>query len=110
MGVDAALVLAGGTEAERCLGHVLPGGRVAYPNGVEPEPRERPDVRNIAYDAVAGPRQFERLPRAVEDAHLTVPIAAPYPLAQAAEAHRRLEQGHVLGRIALRIRDQATEE
>jgi len=29
---------------------------------------------------------------------------AVYPLAQAAQAHARLERGHVLGRIALRIR------
>lgn len=110
VGFDAALVLAGGVEAERCLDHMLPRGRVAYPNGVEPEPRERPDVRNIAYDAIAGPREFERLERAVDEAQLTVPIAAVYPLAAAAEAHRRLEQGHVLGRIALRIREQPTEE
>jgi hypothetical protein len=32
-----------------------------------------------------------------------VPIAATHPLERAADAHRALEQGHVLGRIGLRI-------
>jgi NADPH:quinone reductase-like Zn-dependent oxidoreductase len=38
------------------------------------------------------------------EANLRVPVAAAYPLTEAAQAHERLEQGHVLGRIALRIR------
>jgi hypothetical protein len=33
-----------------------------------------------------------------------VPIAKSLPLSKAASAHRRLDQGHVLGRIALRVR------
>lgn len=103
-GIDAVLALAGGAGLERCLALVRPGGRVAYPNGVEPEPRPRPRVRLTAYDAAAGPRQFARLERATAEARLRVPIAAGYPLAQAAQAHARLERGHVLGRIALRIR------
>jgi NADPH:quinone reductase-like Zn-dependent oxidoreductase len=52
----------------------------------------------------AGSREFARLERAVAEVRLRVPIAAAYPLAQAAKAHARLERGHVLGRIVLRIR------
>ncbi len=103
-GIDAALALAGGDALERCLTLVRAGGRVAYPNGVEPEPRRRSKVHLLVYDAVAGPREFARLERAVAEARLRVPIAAAYPLAQAAKAHARLERGHVLGRIVLRIR------
>ena len=103
-GIDAALVLAGGDALERCLGLVRAGGRVAYPDGVEPEPRRRRKVRLLTYNAVGGPREFARLERAVAEARLRVPIAAAYPLAQAAKAHARLERGHVLGRIVLRIR------
>lgn len=33
-----------------------------------------------------------------------VPIAAQYPLEDAAEAQRRVEAGHVLGKVILRIR------
>jgi len=34
---------------------------------------------------------------------LQVPIAAEYPLAEAAKAHERLEAGHVLGKVVLQI-------
>ena len=102
--IDAALVLAPGDSLEGCLNLVRPAGRVAYPNGVEPEPKRRRNIRLLAYDAVAGPSEFARLERAAVEAQLHVPIAAVYPLAQAAKAHARLERGHILGRIALRIR------
>ena len=102
-GIDAALGLADGDTLERCLDCVRSGGRIAYPNGVEPEPRRRKGIRVLAYDGVPGPRQFARLARAVTAARLRVPIAAIYPLAQAAKAHARLARGHILGRIVLRI-------
>jgi NADPH2:quinone reductase len=103
-GLDAVLVLAGSDTLEGCLDLVRAGGRVAYPNGVEPEPRRRPKIHLIAYNGEGGPREFGRLERAVAEARLRVPIAAVYPLAQAAKAHARLERGHILGRIELQIR------
>ena len=102
-GLDAALVLASGPSLEGCLDLVRPGGRVAYPNGVEPRPKRRRNLELLAYDAVASPKHFERLKRAATECRLRVPIAAVYPLAKAAEAHARLEGGHILGRIALQI-------
>jgi NADPH:quinone reductase-like Zn-dependent oxidoreductase len=104
-GVDAVLALAGGDNLERCLELLQPGGRVAYPNGVEPEPKRRAKVRSIAYDAVAGPREFAKLNAAVEESELRVIVGGVYPLERAAEAHQRVEHGHVIGRLALRIRD-----
>lgn len=102
-GIDAVLALAGGNVLEQCLDLVQAGGRVAYPNGVEPEPHGPRGVRTVSYDAEAGPRHFAHLDRAVTQARLRVPIAAKYPLAQAAKAHARLERGHILGRIVLQI-------
>ncbi len=103
-GLDAVLALAGGERLERCLDLVRPGGRVAYPNGVLPEPRRRRRIATRAYDGAAGPRDFARLERAVAEARLRVPIANAYPLADAAEAHARIEEGDVLGRIVLSVR------
>ncbi|MDB6123357.1 MAG: Bifunctional protein: zinc-containing alcohol dehydrogenase [Pedosphaera sp.] len=103
-GLDAVLAFAGGDGLERCLDLVRAGGRVAHPNGVEPEPKKRRNLKILSYDAVNGRREFDRLASAVEAAKLKVPIAAIYPLAQAAKAHERIMKGHVLGRIALRIR------
>jgi NADPH:quinone reductase-like Zn-dependent oxidoreductase len=104
-GFDAALVLAGGETTEHCLDLVLPGGRIAYPNGVEPPPKRRSKIKVIAYDAEAGPKQWAALSRAVAEGDVTVPIADVFPLEKAAQAHARLEKGHVLGRIVLKVRD-----
>jgi NADPH:quinone reductase-like Zn-dependent oxidoreductase len=106
-GIDAALVLAGGNNLESILDAVRPGGRVAFPSGVEPEPRRRPRVRRLEYDAEVGPRQFAQLDRAVSEARLRVPIAAVFSLRQAARAHTRAEAGHVLGRVVLQVRKGA---
>jgi NADPH:quinone reductase len=103
-GVDAVLALAGGDALERCLDALRPGARAAFPSGIRPEPRARKGMHIIRYDAITGPKEFERLNQAIEAAKLRVPIAAEYPLADAARAHQRVEAGHVLGKIVLRIR------
>jgi NADPH:quinone reductase len=103
-GVDAVLALAGGPPLTRLLAAVKRGGRVAFPNGVEPAPRKRRGLKVTGYDGAPGVREFERLGRAIEKARLKVPIAASYPLEQAAAAHKHLAKGHVLGKLVLRIR------
>ena len=102
-GIDAVLALAGGETLEAILEVIKSGGRLAYPNGVEPEPK-RNGIRITPYDAVAGVREFKHLEVAVEAAKLQVPIAHAFPLSDAAKAHARIERGHVLGKIVLRIR------
>ena len=56
------------------------------------------------YSYISGTREFERLNRVVEAAKVQVPIAAEYSLADAAEAHKRLEAGHLIGKILLHVR------
>jgi NADPH:quinone reductase-like Zn-dependent oxidoreductase len=102
-GLDGVLALAGGQELERCLDFVRRGGRVVYPNGIEPVPRPRRPFRVRSFDVVAGPRELAKLNRQVSRSRLRVPIAATYPLGKAAQAHRRLDRGQVVGRIVLRI-------
>ena len=102
-GIDAVLAFVGGHELTGCLDALRRGGRVAYPNGIEPEPKKRRGVRIKAYDAEAGPREFERLGREIERVHPEIPVAEVFSLEDAAKAHERLERGHVLGRIVLRI-------
>jgi NADPH:quinone reductase len=101
-GIDAALVLAGSDNLEACLDLVRPGGRIAFPNGVWPEPRKRRKVQVLSYNGEAGRRQFERLEHATVEARLKVPIAGVFSLGQAARAHERLEEGRILGRIVLK--------
>lgn len=104
-GVEAVLALAGGTGFQKCLDATRKGSRVAYPNGVEPVPGERKGIAMLAYDAVAGIEEFEKLNRAIMEANpeIEVPIAGTYSLASAAKAHERIEEGHVLGKIVIRI-------
>ena len=105
-GIDAVLALAGGDSLQRLLKLVRAGGRIAHPNGVEPEPVSPPHVNRIPYDAEANRREFERLDHAVDAARLRVPIAAVRPLEEADKAHERLEKGHILGRIVLQTRSK----
>lgn len=104
-GVDAVLAFVGGKSLVQCLDALKPrGGRLAYPNGIEPVPRKRRGVKTTAYDGTPGVREFQRLNRAVEGAKLKVPIVKSYPLARAAAAYEFVQRGHLLGKVVLRIR------
>jgi len=104
-GVDAVLALSSGAALTQCVYALKPrGGRIAYPNGVEPAPRKRKGVKVTAYDAVAGVREFQRLTRAVDGSKLRVVIADTFELDDASAAHERVEKGHVLCKVVLRMR------
>jgi NADPH:quinone reductase-like Zn-dependent oxidoreductase len=79
-GLDCVLALAGGKELERCLDFLQAKGRLAHPNGIEPVPMERRTFRARAFDAVANPREFDKLNRHLVNGKIRVPIAASYPL------------------------------
>ncbi|HEY0393024.1 MAG TPA: NADP-dependent oxidoreductase [Candidatus Elarobacter sp.] len=102
-GVDALLAFAGGPDLERAVGAVREGGTIAYPHGVT-----LPDGANAtAFDGVPNPAAFARLTALIDETPVEVPITALYSLDDAAEAHRRLERGHALGKIVLVV--DATE-
>jgi NADPH:quinone reductase-like Zn-dependent oxidoreductase len=105
-GVDAVFGLAGGDALERCIDTLRRdgGGRVAYLYGIEPVPRPRGAIRMTLYSFVGGSAELERLNKAVEAGKMRVPVAGEYSLADAAEAHRRLEAGHLLGKLVLLAR------
>ena len=103
-GVDAVLALAGGQALEHCIDALKPGGRVAYPTGVQPPPKARDGLSVVRYDATPGAQQFARLNAAIASMKFKVPIAARFPLTQAAAAQERVEAGHVPGKIVLEVR------
>ncbi len=100
-GLDAALVAAGGEAADRALATMRTGGRVAYPNGVEPEPKVRPGVKLQSYDVVVDRGAIDRLNSLIGSGPFEVHVARAFPLGEAAAALRALEK-HFLGKIALR--------
>jgi NADPH:quinone reductase-like Zn-dependent oxidoreductase len=99
-GLDAALVTAGGEATDRALNAVRDGGRVAYPSGVEPEPKTRSGVNVTRYDGRPDARTVEKLNRLIEAGPFEVHVARTFPLEQVAEAHRALDE-HFLGKLAL---------
>ena len=103
-GLAGVIAFAGGEALDACVDRVRPGGRVVYPNGVEPAPKRRRGIEIDSYDAEASPEQFKRLNDAIEECHLKVVISASFPLKDAAKAHERVAAGHVIGKIVLDVR------
>jgi NADPH:quinone reductase len=101
-GFDAALVTAGGETLPAFLAHLRPGAPFAYPNGVEPVPHAE-GHQGIAFDGDMSRPALERLNRAIGSR--TIPLRVEvFPLEDVVAAHRRIEQGHVVGKIVLQIR------
>jgi NADPH:quinone reductase len=100
-GLDAALLTAGGEAAQKAVECIREGGRVVYPNGVEPEPQAPRGVRISSYDGDPDAQVIEKLNRLIEAGPFEVQVARVFPLDQAAEAHRALDR-HYLGKLALR--------
>lgn len=100
-GIDAALVTAGGDATDRALAAMRDGGRVAFPNGVEPPPKARAGVSVKAYDGMPTGDTIRKLNELIEAGPFDVHVARSFPLDQAAEAQRALHQ-HYLGKLALR--------
>lgn len=101
-GLDAALVLASGDTLAPALAAMKAGGRVAYPNGVEPIPVAPRGVTLRAYDGEPSAEALERLNRLIAAGPFHVELNRVYPLEEAARAHREIGQHH-LGKLALQI-------
>ncbi|MBV8135095.1 MAG: NADP-dependent oxidoreductase [Deltaproteobacteria bacterium] len=105
-GLDAALITAGGPTADKALTAMRAGGRVAYPNGVEPRPKPPFGIDAKSYDGMPDPQAIEKLNRLMESSGVPgtgmfeVHVARSFPLDQAAEAHRALDE-HYLGKLVL---------
>jgi len=101
-GIDAALVTAGGDATDRALSVIRSGGRVSYPNGVEPAPKPPAGVTAEAYDGEGGREAIDELNRLIEAGPFKVHVHRTFPLEQAAAAQAALEEHH-LGKIALKV-------
>jgi NADPH:quinone reductase len=99
-GLDVVLLTAGGEAAEEALSTLRQGGRAAYPNGVEPIPKERAGIKIQSYNGEYAPPPFEKLNRLIEAGPFEVHVARTFNLDQAADAQRALED-HYIGKLAL---------
>jgi NADPH:quinone reductase-like Zn-dependent oxidoreductase len=100
--IDAALVTSGGDKTDRALSAICKGGRIAYPNGVTPEPTAPEGVAIEAYDGETTPTLIERLNTLIEAGPFEVHVHKTYRLEEVDKAHKALREHH-LGKIALKI-------
>lgn len=100
-GIDCTLLTIGGKAADDALRTLTDKGRAAYPHGVEPEPKARTGITVKGYDLEPTHETVEKLNRLIEQGPFEVHVARTFPLDQAADALRALDQ-HYLGKIALR--------
>ena len=101
-GFDVAIVSANSDALAVFLSHLKAGAPFAYPNGVEPKPHMRGHAA-LTFDGEMSRAAIERLNAAIGSR--TIPLRVQeFPLNDVVEAHQRIEQGHVVGKIVLRIR------
>jgi NADPH:quinone reductase len=104
-GVDAAVD--GALLFDQITPAIRDGGQIAILGLWDGDPGRgiavrRVNVRNRAKDHSA----ITRLRQQVDDSALDLRVAGTYPAAQAPDAHRRLEEGGVRGRLVLRFADE----
>jgi NADPH:quinone reductase-like Zn-dependent oxidoreductase len=100
-GFDAVLATASGDVLLAFLEHLRPDAPFAYPNGVSPEPAVA-GHSGQSYDGEASHAAFTRLNAAIGSR--TIPLRLEiFSLDDVVNAHRRIEAGHVVGKIVLRI-------
>jgi NADPH:quinone reductase-like Zn-dependent oxidoreductase len=101
-GLDAALLTAGGTVADRTLEALRPAGRAAYPKGVTPTPNAPLGSIVTAYDGIRGHDAAAKLGRLIASAPFHVHVARAFELDRIGDAHRMLET-HFVGKLVLQL-------
>lgn len=100
-GLDAALLTAGGEVADQLVSCVRSGGRIAYPNGVYPPPASDRHKEVTGYYGNPDPDIIQRFQERINQG-IHAHVDRVYPLDQAAEAHRALNN-HYVGKLCLQI-------
>ncbi|MDA0635923.1 NADP-dependent oxidoreductase [Nonomuraea sp. MCN248] len=101
-GLDAALVTVGGETAEQSLRAVKDSGRIAWPNGVMPDPVTSPAAKVFHYDGDRSRTATDRLNAIIEASSFEVHIARAFPMEEVKDAHRALNN-HYVGKLALKV-------
>jgi len=101
-GVDAAFDIFGGDERTRAFEILRRGGRLASIAQPPPERRSDHEVHYI----FARPSGFdlgEHVTPLVAEGRLRPHVEATFPLERAADAHERIEGGHVRGKLVITV-------
>ena len=101
-GADAALDIWGGPSREEVLATLRRGGRLVSLASPAPEQRDGYEIHYI-FVRPSGYDLGEHITPLVHEGLLRPHIDEVFPLERAAEAHERLEAGHVRGKLVLRV-------
>jgi NADPH:quinone reductase-like Zn-dependent oxidoreductase len=103
-GCDAVLDTVGGDVTQRSFAVLRPAGRLAFVAGAEAPRPERGDVVSLKPDVRRDRPHLERIVELIERGAIRAPEIRPFPLADAAAAHRLSEARHFRGKLVLKIR------
>jgi NADPH2:quinone reductase len=104
-GTDAAFDLFGGDAREQAFSVLRPGGRLVSVARPPPEPREGHHEVNYIFVRPSGYDLGEHITPLVAEGSLRPHLEETFPLDRAADAHERIEQGHVRGKLVLTVGD-----
>jgi NADPH:quinone reductase-like Zn-dependent oxidoreductase len=100
-GVDAAIDLFGGEGREQAFGTLRSGGRLV--STASPPPEKRDDVEIHYVFVRPSGVDLRELAELIDDGHLKPHVEEVFPLERAADAHERIEGGHVRGKLVLSV-------
>jgi NADPH:quinone reductase len=101
-GFDTALLTTGGVPAEMAVECIRKGGRIAYPNGIDPLPQVPVDMKCLGYNGEPDSDILHRLSSLISSGNLNVFIDKTYLLTNTYNAHRALDK-HYLGKVCLEV-------
>jgi NADPH2:quinone reductase len=104
-GVDLVFDCVGGELVSKSIAITRPHGRIAAIVNMEGS-LNRAYRRNITFESIffeRTRRKLEALTKLIERGQLRPMIDSVLPLEKVAEAHRKLEEGHVRGKIVLKV-------
>jgi len=100
-GADAAIDLFGGDGREEAYAALRRGGRLVSVAQPPPEPREGFEVHYVFVRPDGD--ELAELAELVEGGQLRPHVEEVFPLERAADAHERIEHGHVRGKLVLSV-------
>jgi NADPH:quinone reductase-like Zn-dependent oxidoreductase len=100
---DAVLLTYSNEVTEKFISKFCSGGKVVYPNGVYPEPKERDDVKINGFNGEPDSDIVKRLALIIESYGIVPYIEKVYNLNEVDTAYSRLREKHYLGKLGLKI-------
>ena len=104
-GCDAVFDTVGGDVTQRSFAVLKPGGRAAFiASGAQPPKPDRGDVQSLRPQVGRDRPHLERIAKLIEAGAVRIPEITPFPLGQAAAAHKVSQARHFRGKLVLQVR------